>query len=102
METNSLHQENPSFYQIKNYKNTILNLINKIRDTVDYRQYRIVWQTVNEVHRKMSTARAKLKAVGQEERIHLWKQHFQNLLGNTPKVIDEQITTILVINQISN
>ena len=38
-----------------------------------------------------STARAKLKATSQEERIHLWKQHFENLLGKPPKGTDEPI-----------
>ena len=57
------------------------NQINKIRDSVEYRQSRIAWQTVNEVSRRKSTAKAKLKPTRQEERIHLWKQHFDNLLG---------------------
>ena len=41
---------------------------------------------------RKSTARAKLKAVSQEERIHLGKQYFRNLLGKSPKVMDEPIT----------
>ena len=41
------------------------------------------------------TARAKLKAVSQEERIHLWKQHFKNLPGKFSKVTDEPITKII-------
>ena len=45
--------------------------------------------------RRKSTARAKLKATSQEERIQLWKQHFENLLGNPPKVTHEQITRII-------
>ena len=47
---------------------------------------------VNKVSRSKSIARAKLKAASQEERIHLWKQHFENLLGKPPKVTDEPIT----------
>ena len=31
------------------------NQINKIRDSVEYRQSRIAWQTVNEVNRRKST-----------------------------------------------
>ena len=45
--------------------------------------------------RRKSTAKAKLKAISQQERIHLWKQHFENLLGNPPKVIYEPITRIV-------
>ena len=47
---------------------------------------------VNEVNRNKSTAKAKLKATSQEERIQLWKQHFENLLGNPSK---EPITRIM-------
>ena len=38
---------------------------------------------------------AKLKATNQEERKHLWKQHFENLFGKSPKVTDDQITKII-------
>ena len=68
------------------------NQINKIRDSLEERQSKIAWQTVNEASRRKSTAKAKLKATSQEERIHQWKQHFWNLLGNPPKVTHEPIT----------
>ena len=58
-------------------------------------QSRIPWQTINEVSRRNSTVKAKLKATNQQERIKLRKQHFQNLLGNPPKVTHEQITRII-------
>ena len=45
--------------------------------------------------RRKSTAKAKLKATNQQENIKLWKQHFENLLGNPPKVTHEPITRIL-------
>ena len=58
-------------------------------------QSRIVWQTINVVSRRKSTVKAKLKAANQQERIILWKQHFENLLGNPPKVTHEPITRII-------
>ena len=73
----------------------IQNQIDKIRDSVEDRQSRIAWQTINEVCRWKGTAKAKLKATSQQERIHLWKQHFENLLGNTLKVTHEPITRII-------
>ena len=73
----------------------IQNQNNKFRDLVEHRQSRKAWQTVNEVSRRKSTARAKLKAASQEERIHLWKQHFENLLRKPLKVTDEPITEII-------
>ena len=69
--------------------------IDKIRDSVEDRQSRIAWQTINEVSRRKSTAKAKLKAASQQERVKLWEQHFKNLLGNPPKITDEPITRII-------
>ena len=46
--------------------------------------------------RRKRTAKAKLKAANQQERIKLWKQHFENLLGNPPKVTHEPLTTIII------
>ena len=66
-----------------------------IRDSVEDKQSRIAWQTINEVSRRKSTAKAKLKATSQQDRIHLWKQHFENLLGNSPEVTHEPITRII-------
>ena len=45
--------------------------------------------------RRKNTAKAKLKAANQQERIKLWKQHFENLLGNPPKLTHEPITRII-------
>ena len=59
------------------------------------RQSRIAWPTINEVSRRKNTAKAKLKAANQQERIKLWKQHFENLLGNPPKITHEPITRII-------
>ena len=80
---------------IKEQTEYIQNQIDKIRDSVEDRQSRIAWQTINEVSRRKSTAKAKLKDSNQQERIKLWKQHFENLLGNLPKVIHGPITRII-------
>ena len=80
---------------LKEQTEYIQNQINKIRDSVEDSQSRIAWQTVNEVSRRKSTVKAKLKATSKEERIHLWKQHFKNLLGKPPKVTHEPITKII-------
>ena len=80
---------------IKEQTEFIQNQIDKIRDSMEDRQSRIDWQTINEVSRRKSTAKAKLKAANQQERIKQWKQHFENLLGNPPKVTHEPITRII-------
>ena len=80
---------------IKEQTEYIQNQIDKIRDSVEDRQSRIAWQTINEESRRKNTAKAKLKAANQQERIKLWKQHFENPLGNPPKITHEPITRII-------
>ena len=80
---------------IKKQTEYIQNQIDKIRDSVEDRQSRIAWQIINEESRRKSTVKAKLKAANQQEIIKLWKQHFENLLGNPPKVTHEPITRII-------
>ena len=80
---------------IKEQTEYIQNQIDKIRDSVEDRQSRIALQTINEVSRRKNTAKEKMKAANQQERIKLWKQHFENLLGNPPKITHEPITRII-------
>ena len=80
---------------LKGQTECIQNQIDKIRDSVEDWQSMIAWQIINEVSRRKSTVKAKLKAATQQERIKLWKQHFENLLGNPPKVTHEPITRII-------
>ena len=80
---------------IKEQTEYIKNQIDKIRDSGEDRQSKIAWQTINEVRRRKSTAKAKLKAINQQEWIKLWKQHFENLHGNPPKVTHEPTTRII-------
>ena len=80
---------------IKEQTEYIQNQIDTIRDSVEDRQSRIAWQTINEVSRRKSTVKAKLKAANKQEKIKQWKQHFENLLGNPPKVTHEPITRII-------
>ena len=50
---------------------------------------------INEVSRRKNTAKAKLKATSQQDWIHLWKQHFENLLRNPTEVTHEPIMRII-------
>ena len=80
---------------IKEQTEYIQNQIDKIRDSVEDRQSRIDLQIINEVRRRKSTAKVKLKAANQQERIKLGKQHFENLQGNPSKITHEPITRII-------
>ena len=72
---------------IKEQTEYIQNQIDKIRDSVEDRQSRIAWQTINEVSRRKSTAKTKLKAANQQERIKLetalWKPTRKPTESNT-------------------
>ena len=80
---------------LKEQTEYIQNQIDKISDSVEDRQSRIAWQMVNKVSRRKSTVKAKLKATSQEEPMQLWKQHFENLLGNPLEVTHEPIMRII-------
>ena len=80
---------------LKEQTEYIQNQVDKIRDSVEDRLSRIAWQTINEGSRWKSTVKAKLKATSQQDQIHLWKQHFENLLGNPPEVTQKPITRII-------
>ena len=80
---------------LKEQTEYIQNQIDKIWDSVEDKESRIAWQTINEVSGRKITSKAKLKAAKQQERIKVWKQHFENLLGNPPKVMHESITRII-------
>ena len=53
---------------------------------------------VNEMSRKKSSLRAKLKATSQEERLQKWKEYFKYLLGNILEVTDKSIEKLLMSN----
>ena len=90
-----IYDNNIAFFVLKEQTEYIQNQINEIRDSVEDRQSRIAWQMGNKVSRNKSTAKALLKTTSQQERIQLWKQHFENLLGNPQKVTHEPITRII-------
>ena len=52
---------------LKEQTEYIQNQIDKIRELVEDRQSRIAWQMINQVSRRKSTVKAKLKATNQQE-----------------------------------
>ena len=62
--------ELPNIY-LKEQIEYIQNQIDEIRNSVEDGQSRITWQTINEVNRRKSNAKAKVKATSQQDRIHL-------------------------------
>ena len=50
---------------------------------------------MKEISGRKSTAKSKLKASKEEERLELWKKHFSNLLGKSPVVTEQQIERVV-------
>ena len=70
--------------------------IDQITSAVSNKKAAIAWKTVNEISGRKSCTRAKLKASSQEERLQLWKKHFEDLLGKPPAITEEEIAPIIV------
>ena len=93
--TNKKAQNELDNISLKEQTEYMQNQIDKTRDSVEDRQSSLTWKTINEVSRKKSIAKSKLKGTSQKERIQLWKQHFGNLYGKPPKVTHEPTTRII-------
>ena len=68
--------------------------INRIRNSIDDRQSRLAWQTVNKVIRTQRPLRAKLNDASKEERLHK-KKDFDNLLGRPSEFTDEPTEKVI-------
>jgi len=55
--------------------------IDKINSAAANQQFSLAWKTVNNISGRKKSPKSKLKAKTQEERLELWKHHFQGLLG---------------------
>ena len=69
--------------------------IDKINDASANQQSSLAWKIVNNISGRKKSPKSKLKAKTQSERIELWKNHFQSLLGNEPSVNDQPMENII-------
>ena len=70
--------------------------IDEIENSVANQKSSNAWKVINENSGRRSTNSAKLKASNQEERVKLWKKHFQDLLGKPPQT-DEQTEIVNIV-----
>ena len=70
--------------------------IDEIENSVANQKSSNAWKVINEISGRRSTNSAKLKASNQEERVKLWKKHFQDLLGKPPQT-DEQTEIVNIV-----
>ena len=57
-------------------------------------QSKLAWDTVNEITRRKASKAGQIRANSPEERIKLWKDHFENLLGQPPTIDDQPIIKV--------
>ena len=50
---------------------------------------------LNKMSKRKRSVKVKLEAASQEERINLWKRHFDNSLRKPPKVMHETLTKFI-------
>ena len=55
---------------------------------------RLVWDTVNEVTRRKGPKRGRIKASSTDERLAIWKDYFQKLLGQSPEIDDQPVPKV--------
>ena len=82
-QTNQIEQET--------YVQSKIDLIN---NAAINKQAALAWQTVKEISGRKSSNQAELKAANQRERIEKWKDHFENLLGKAPSILQKEITKV--------
>lgn len=74
----------------------IVNQIYKIAnifDVAEKKQVSLAFKTVNEITGRMYSSKSPLRAVSQEKRPKLWKEHFQNLLKSPRSNSDRPVET---------
>ena len=102
-DSNNSSSENKSIKQAKidldnAYTNEqeqyIREKINELENAHDTNKARLAWTIVNEVSGRKGTKTNQIRANSPEERIKLWKEHFQNLLGQPPVIDDQPINKV--------
>lgn len=62
--------------------------IDKMKTSVERNESATAWQTINAIRGRKRPGKSKLKADSEEERLWMWKDHFKNLLGKPPEIVD--------------
>ena len=57
---------------------------------------KVVWQIANEISNRKKSKPSILKSKSKQDRLNQWKNHFRNLLGQAPPIIN--IPTKRMIN----
>ena len=75
-------------------KNYVESKIKEIKDAHINHHSRLVWDTVNEVTRRKGPKRGRIKTSNTDERLAIWKDHFQKLLEQSPEIDDQPVPKV--------
>ena len=75
-------------------KNYVKSKIKEIKNAHINHHSRLVWDTVNEGKRRKGSKRGRIKAINTDERLAIWKGHFQKLLGQSPEIDDQPVPKV--------
>ena len=86
---------------LKEQEDYVKEKVTTIENAHINQQSRLAWATINEVTGRKKTNAGKIKAKSTEERVKLWKEHFQQLLGNPTTIIDKPVERVFDTLQIN-
>ena len=98
--TNELKEKLDEAY-LKEQEDYVKEKVTTIENAHINQQSRLAWATINEVTGRKKRNAGKIKAKSTEERVKLWKEHFQQLLGNPPTIIDKPVEKVFDTLQIN-
>ena len=68
--------------------------LQELEEAYESTKTRLAWSIVNEVSGRKKSKHSQIRANSPEERIKLWKKHFENLLGQPPVIDDQPINKV--------
>ena len=80
-------------------KNYLKSKIKEIKDAHINHHSKLVWDTVT---RRNGPKRSRIKAKNTEERLAIWKDHFQKLVGQSPEIDDQPVPKVTGFDNIPN
>ena len=72
----------------KEQEKYVKNKIAELNNAHTNKKSKVVWQTANEISNRRKSKRSILKGKSKQDRLNQWKNHFKNLLGQAPHIID--------------
>ena len=78
----------------KEQKNYGKSKIKEIKDAHINHDSRLVWDRVNEVTKRKGPKRDRIKTSNTDERLAIWKDHFQKLLEQSPEIDDQPVLKV--------